>query len=60
MPAGLASPYSAEPVGTLLEMGRIPREDGPDEPFALLLSFKSAEDLRAAIVQMRCTFKFQE
>lgn len=53
-------PIATPPTGTLLEMGRIPREEGPDEPFALLISFKSAEELRKAIVQMKCSFNFQE
>jgi len=47
-------------TGTLLEMGKVPREDGPDEPFALMVSFRSAEELRAALVHMCCNLKFQE
>lgn len=48
------------PVATVLEIGRIPREEGPDEPFAMLLSFPSAEHLRCAMVALQANLKFME
>lgn len=48
------------PVAAVLEIGRIPVEGRAEEPFGMLLSFQTAEDLRLALVAMRVNISFME
>ena len=53
-------PVPVIPRAVVLEIGRIPVEGSQPKPFAMLLSFASAEDLRLALVAMHVNIAFRE